>query len=88
MKAIMLAAGVFNLIAFVAVTRALQIATLVYVNALNASQVAMAGLAGVIFFHLIYLTGAKPGARIAIFRIALGHAQFLVRNLEMTGLVL
>lgn len=49
--AIMLLAGLFNLVAFVALTRALQIATLAYVNALNASQVAMAALAGVVFFR-------------------------------------
>ena len=49
--AIMMLAGVFNLIAFLALARALQIATLTYVNALNASQVAMASLAGVLFFR-------------------------------------
>lgn len=47
----MMLAGVFNLIAFVSLTRALQITTLVYVNALNASQVAMASLAGVVLFQ-------------------------------------
>ena len=47
----MVLAGVFNLIAFVALTRALQITSLVYVNALNASQVAMASLAGIVLFH-------------------------------------
>lgn len=47
----MLLAGVFNLIAFLALTRALQITTLVYVNALNASQVAMASLAGIVLFQ-------------------------------------
>lgn len=49
--AVMLLAGVFNLIAFLALTRALQITTLVYVNALNASQVAMASVAGIVLFR-------------------------------------
>ncbi len=47
----MLLAGVFNLFAFLALTRALQITTLVYVNALNASQVAMASVAGIVLFQ-------------------------------------
>jgi len=47
----MVLAGVFNMIAFLALARAMQITTLVNVNALNASQVAMASLAGVLFFH-------------------------------------
>ncbi|MDA1049242.1 MAG: EamA family transporter [Planctomycetota bacterium] len=49
--AMMVLAGVFNLIAFLALTRALQITSLVYVNALNASQVAMASVAGIVLFQ-------------------------------------
>lgn len=49
--AMMVLAGVFNLMAFVALTRALQITSLVYVNALNASQVAMASVAGIVLFQ-------------------------------------
>lgn len=48
--AMMVLAGVFNVIAFVALTRALQITSLVYVNALNATQVAMASIAGIMLF--------------------------------------
>ncbi|MEO8498290.1 MAG: EamA family transporter, partial [Planctomycetota bacterium] len=48
---LMVLAGVFNLIAFLALTRALQITSLVYVNALNASQVAMASVAGIVLFQ-------------------------------------
>ena len=44
-------AGIFNVTAFLALVRALQITSLVNVNALNASQVAMASLAGVVLFH-------------------------------------
>jgi drug/metabolite transporter (DMT)-like permease len=47
----MLAAGIFNAIAFLALTKALQLANLVYVNALNATQATMAALAGVLLFH-------------------------------------
>jgi drug/metabolite transporter (DMT)-like permease len=46
----MLAAGVFNAIAFVALTRALQLMPLVYVHALNATQATMAAIAGVLIF--------------------------------------
>ena len=49
--AMMLAAGLFNAIAFLALTKALQVANLVYVNALNATQATMAALAGVLLFH-------------------------------------
>lgn len=49
--AIMLAAGVFNAVAFVALTKALQLTTVVYFNALNATQAAMAAIGGVIFFQ-------------------------------------
>ena len=47
----MILAGIFNLIAFLALTRALQITSLVYVNALNATQVAMASVAGIVLFQ-------------------------------------
>jgi drug/metabolite transporter (DMT)-like permease len=48
---VMLAAGVFNAIAFVALTKALHVTTVVYVNALNATQATMAAVCGVWFFH-------------------------------------
>jgi drug/metabolite transporter (DMT)-like permease len=47
---LMLAAGVFNALAFLALTKALQLVPVAYVNALNASQAAMGALAGVFFF--------------------------------------
>ncbi|MCA9178569.1 MAG: DMT family transporter [Planctomycetales bacterium] len=46
----MFLAGVWNALAFVALTKALQIAPLYYTNALNASQTAMSSLAGVFLF--------------------------------------
>ena len=46
----MLAAGSFNLIAFLAITKGLQLTTVVHASVLNASQVAMAAVAGVALF--------------------------------------
>lgn len=46
----MCGAGLFNAVAFVSLSKALERAPVVQVNAVNASQIAMAGLAGVIFF--------------------------------------
>ena len=46
----MLAAGTFNLIAFLAITKGLQLTTVVHANVLNASQVTMLALAGVVIF--------------------------------------
>lgn len=48
---VMAAAGVFNLIGFLAIIFGLQRTTVVYANVVNASQVAMAALAGVLLFH-------------------------------------
>jgi drug/metabolite transporter (DMT)-like permease len=47
----MVAAGVCNLIAFLAITKGLQMTTVVHANVLNASQVAMGAMAGVLLFH-------------------------------------
>jgi drug/metabolite transporter (DMT)-like permease len=48
---LMLMAGLFNAAAFLALTKALKIASVVYVNALNATQAAMAAVAGILFFQ-------------------------------------
>jgi drug/metabolite transporter (DMT)-like permease len=48
--ALMLAAGVCNAAAFVALTKSLQLTSVVYVNALNATQATLAALAGVLIF--------------------------------------
>ena len=47
----MLASGVFNLLGFLLITKGLQLTTLVHANVLNASQVALAALAGILFFQ-------------------------------------
>ena len=49
--ALMLAAGVCNTIAFMALTKSLQLTSVVYVNALNATQVTLAAIAGVVIFR-------------------------------------
>lgn len=49
--AVMLAAGVFNAVAYLALAKALHLTGVVFVNALNASQTAMAALVGIAFFH-------------------------------------
>jgi DME family drug/metabolite transporter len=46
----MLAAGTLNLIAFLAITKGLQLTTVLHVNVLNASQVALAAMAGIALF--------------------------------------
>lgn len=49
--ALMAAAGAINIIAFLAFINGLQRTTVVHANAVNASQVAMAAVAGVLLFH-------------------------------------
>jgi drug/metabolite transporter, DME family len=44
-------AGVFNLLGFIGLTKGLHLTTVVHANSLNASQVAMAALAGMFIFH-------------------------------------
>ncbi|MDY0169273.1 MAG: DMT family transporter [Thermoguttaceae bacterium] len=47
----MLAAGTLNLVAFMALTKGLHLTSVVNVNLLNASQVAMAAIAGIVLFR-------------------------------------
>jgi drug/metabolite transporter (DMT)-like permease len=49
--AVMLLAGICNAAAFLTLTKALELARLVHVSALGASQVAMAAVAGVVLFN-------------------------------------
>lgn len=48
---LMLGAGLCNALAFIALTKSLQLTSVVWVNALNATQVTMAAIAGVLIFH-------------------------------------
>ncbi len=47
----MLAAGIFNLLGFIGLTKGLQLTPVVHANVLNASQVAMAAIAGMFIFQ-------------------------------------
>lgn len=47
---LMLAAGLCNTVAFVSLTKSLQLTNVVYVNALNATQATLAAVAGVLIF--------------------------------------
>lgn len=47
----MLASGVCNLLGFLLITKGLQLTTLVHANVINASQVALAAVAGIALFH-------------------------------------
>jgi len=46
-----LAAGFFNLLGFLSISKGLQLTTVVYANVVNASEVAMAAVAGVLLFR-------------------------------------
>jgi drug/metabolite transporter (DMT)-like permease len=48
---LMLGAGLCNTIAFISLTKSLQLTSVVYVNALNATQATLAALAGVLIFR-------------------------------------
>ena len=47
----MYAAGFFNLLGFVAIIKGLQLTTVVHANVVNASQVALAAIAGILLFN-------------------------------------
>ena len=47
----MLLAGVFNAVAFLALIKAIHLTSVTYVNLINASQVAIAAISGVLLFH-------------------------------------
>ena len=47
----MFLAGLFNAVAFLSLTRAIQLTSVTYVNLINASQVAIAALTGVMLFQ-------------------------------------
>jgi len=62
----MLAAGVCNTVAFLALTKSLQLTSVVYVNALNATQAALATLAGVLVFREALSPGLTLGVGLTI----------------------
>ena len=67
----MLAAGTFNLFAFLAITKGLQLTSLVRANLLNGSQVAMAAVAGMLLFNEMLDHWATLGVALTIAGILL-----------------
>jgi drug/metabolite transporter (DMT)-like permease len=71
----MVAAGVCNLVAFLAVAKGLQLTTVVHVNVLNASQVAMGALAGIWLFSESWNVWLLAGVLLTIVGVSLvGHS--------------
>ena len=67
----MLAAGICNLVAFLAVTKGLQVTTIVHVNVLNASQVAMGAIAGIKLFNESWNAWLLAGVLLTIVGVVL-----------------
>jgi drug/metabolite transporter (DMT)-like permease len=63
---LMWAAGVLNSVAFFALSKALHLVTVVHVNLVNASQVAMAAVAGVAFFHEAWTPALSIGVGLTL----------------------
>jgi drug/metabolite transporter (DMT)-like permease len=70
---VMITAGVLNAVAFIALTRALQLTSLVYVHAINASQAAMAAVAGVVLFHEATSAFLTLGLTLTVLGLVLMH---------------
>ena len=62
----MMLAGACNAVAFVALTRCLQLTSVVYANLLNAGQAALAALAGVLIFREPASTGLVGGVLLTV----------------------
>jgi Na+/H+ antiporter NhaC len=62
----MLLAGLCNFVAYLSLTRALQLTNLIYINALNATQVAMASVAGVVLFDEVPSRALAAGVALTI----------------------
>jgi len=70
----MVASGVFNLAGFALITKGLQLTTLVRANVLNASQVALGAMAGILMFREPYNIWLIWGVALTIVGITLyGH---------------
>jgi drug/metabolite transporter (DMT)-like permease len=63
---VMLAAGVFNLLAFAALTYGLRLIHVIYANVINTSQVALCALAGVLLFSEPFNTPLACGVGLTI----------------------
>jgi DME family drug/metabolite transporter len=69
----MLAAGVFNAVAFYAISKGLQLMTVARVNALNATSLAMMALGGILFFNEAASLGLVSGVALMVAGIFLVH---------------
>lgn len=67
----MLLAGVCNAVAFVALTRCLQLTSVVYTNALNAAQAALAAIAGVLIFREPASSALAAGVALTVLGLAI-----------------
>ena len=66
-----IASGLCNVIAFSLIIKGLQLTTLAHANVLNASQVALGALAGVLLFHEPYNSWLLAGVTLTIIGIGL-----------------
>jgi drug/metabolite transporter, DME family len=79
--ALMLAAGICNTVAFVSLTKSLQLTSVVYVNALNATQATLAALAGVLIFKEALSPWLAAGVALTIAGLTcLAHAHRAMRE--------
>ena len=67
----MLAAGGCNLVAFLSITKGLQLTTVVHANVLNASQVAMGAIAGIQLFNESWNVWLLAGVLLTMIGVAL-----------------
>jgi drug/metabolite transporter (DMT)-like permease len=72
---VMVAAGVCNAVAFLCLTKALQLISVVHVNALGSSQCAMAAIAGVLLFNELGSFVMYAGVLLTIFGLTLMHTK-------------
>jgi drug/metabolite transporter (DMT)-like permease len=73
--AFLLGAGVCNLVAFAALTRALQLSSVMFVNVLSASQTALAAMAGVILFREPVTWSLLAGVALTVGGLTMAHAR-------------
>jgi len=69
----MLAAGVFNAVAFYSISKGLQLMTVARVNALNATSLAMMALVGIVFFNEAVSVGLLSGVAVMVAGLLLVH---------------
>ena len=73
-------AGIANAVAFLALTRSLKLIPVVYVNAINASQVAMAAVAGILIFQEKLTHSIALGVVLTILGFAILYVSGLLRR--------